>query len=49
MPKITPRATVPALRPEDVPAAEVVRLEPAELLWIDGRLTAGVVISKHCA
>ena len=43
MPKITPLAVVPALRPEDVAAASVVRLEPGELIWIDGRLTAGSV------
>ena len=43
MPKITPLAAVPALRPEDVAAASVVRLEPGELIWIDGRLTAGSV------
>jgi len=43
MPKITPLASVPALRPEDVAAASVARLEPGELLWIEGRLTAGSV------
>lgn len=43
MPKITPLAAVPALRPEDVAAASVLWLEPGELLWIDGRLTAGSV------
>ena len=43
MPKITPLGSVPASRPEDVAAASVLWLEPGELLWIDGRLTAGSV------
>lgn len=43
MPSITPLAAVPATAPDGVATASIYNAPPGQLLWIEGRVTAGTV------
>lgn len=43
MPKIVPLPAVPATAPSGVAAASLATLSPGEVLWVEGRVTAGSV------
>lgn len=43
MPKIVPLVAVPTVRPDAVATTSILRLEPCEVLWVEGRVTAGSV------
>ena len=43
MPKITPLAAIPVIPPASVASASIVTLSPGQVLWIEGRITAGTV------
>lgn len=43
MPKIVPLSGVPATAPAQVAAASLATLSPGEVLWVEGRVTAGSV------
>ena len=43
MPSITPLAAIPVTAPSGVAAASLYEAPPGQLLWIEGRVTAGTV------
>lgn len=43
MPKITPLAAIPVTAPSSVAAASIATLPPGQILWVEGRVSAGSV------
>lgn len=43
MPKITPLAAIPGTAPAGVASASIATLSPGQILWVEGRVSAGTV------